>query len=248
MLPAQADLELGLPEAIEIDEHLQTCLACEMEMAEQKALRATIRGHATYFTAPSHLESRIKVALTPKRAIQPAGRRASWFGAWNWLNPAAALVSVIAVSWTVGFYIAAPSANDVLAEEVVAGHVRSLMVNHIADVASTDQHTVKPWFSGKLDFSPPVRDLAAQGFPLVGGRLDYLNHRPVAALVYRHAQHPINVYIWPTADLQTSPARTLSSQGYHVAHWIDRGMNYWAVSDIDAQELMQLVMILRAES
>jgi anti-sigma factor RsiW len=250
LLPAYADHELGLPEAIEIDKHVQDCPACRDEITGQKALRAALRRHATYFIAPSHLEHRLKavLALKTERKSSPARRAWHWFGQSNWLNPAAALASVIAVAWSASLYLALPSAGDVLAEEVVAGHVRSLMANHIADVISTDQHTVKPWFNGKLDFSPTVTDFAAQGFPLVGGRLDYLDHRPVAALVYRHAQHPINIYIWPATAGQEAPPRTLTRQGYHLAHWIEGGMVYWAVSDVDPHELQHLVAILQTES
>jgi anti-sigma factor RsiW len=250
LLQAYGDQELGLPEAIEIDKHVQSCPACREEMSGQKALRAAVRRHTTYFTAPSHLESRLKAALAPReqRKTTLARRAWSWFGPGHWVNPAAALASVIAVAWSASLFFALPSANDVVAEEVVAGHVRSLMANHLADVVSTDQHTVKPWFNGKLDFSPAVSDFAARGFPLVGGRLDYLDHRPVAALVYRHAQHPINVYIWPATEGQEASPRTLSRQGYHLAHWVQGGMAYWAVSDVDPHELMQLVAILQTEA
>lgn len=119
------------------------------------------------------------------------------------------------------------------------------MVNHIADVASSDHHTVKPWFNGKLDFSPAVNDLTAQGFPLVGGRLDYLDHRSVAALVYRHRQHLINVYVWPNVNKQNVTVKTLSSQGYQLVHWADGGMVYWVVSDLNPRELMVLARILQ---
>jgi anti-sigma factor RsiW len=250
LLEAYGDRELGLPEAMEIDKHVQSCPACREEMTGQKTLRAAIRQHATYYTAPSHLESRLKAALAPKdqRKTKPARRAWSWFGAGHWLNPAAALASAVAVAWSVSLFFALPSATDIVAEEVVSGHVRSLMANHLADVVSTDRHTVKPWFNGKLDFSPTVRDFAAQGFPLVGGRLDYLDHRPVAALVYHHAQHPINVYIWPATEGQEAAARTLSRQGYHLVHWVQGGMIYWAVSDVDPHELMQLANILQTEA
>jgi anti-sigma factor RsiW len=249
LLSAHIDKALGLPEAIEIDKHLQTCLACGHEMDEQKALSAAIRNEAPYFTAPSHLEHRLKTALAEQHGRTSGSPRRSWnwFGPWHWLNAGTALASFVAVAWSVGLYLAVPSTSDVLADEVVAGHVRSLMVNHMADVASSDQHTVKPWFNGKLDFSPAVQDLAAQGFPLVGGRLDYLNHRPVAALVYRHRQHPINVYIWPAADTQAAAAQSLSRQGYHLVHWVQGGMVYWAISDVDAHELTQLVSMLQAD-
>jgi len=140
-----------------------------------------------------------------------------------------------------------PTADDRLADEVVSGHVRSLLTNRTTDVASSDRHTVKPWFDGKLDFAPPVRDLTSEGFALVGGRLDYLDHRPVAALVYRHAQHPINVFVMPAADsARDVPPRERPARGFHTLHWTQGGMAFWAVSDVDAGELAKLAALLRA--
>ena len=250
LLPAHLDQELGLPESSEMDQHLQTCAACHREFVSQSALRDAVRQHATYFQAPGDLESRISAALPvePEIATATANRRPWQWGSWNWLNAGTALVSLIALVWSAGLYLATPSPNELLAEEVLSSHVRSLMVNHIADVASSDQHTVKPWFDGKLDFSPTVTDLTAQGFPLIGGRLDYLDHRAVAALVYRHRLHLINVYIWPAANERQTALRTLSMQGYHLLHWSEAGMVYWMISDLDPHELMTLARILQAQA
>jgi len=234
LLSAHVDRELGLPEAMEIERHLKTCPPCQAEYAEQLTLRAAIRRDVTYFNVPSHLESRIKAALPSPllRASLPAKQ------AWNWSGMGAALVSIIAVAWSVSLYLALPSAENRLADEVISSHVRSLLTSHGVDVASSDRHTVKPWFNGKLDFSPPVYDLTTEGFPLVGGRLDYLDHRPVAALVYRHRQHVIDLFVAPvTGDRKDVSPQSLSRQGYHIIHWAHGGMVFWAVSDVEPAQL-----------
>jgi anti-sigma factor RsiW len=143
--------------------------------------------------------------------------------------------------WSLVPMLTGPSANDRLTRELIAGHVRSLMVSHLTDVASSDQHTVKPWFEGKLDFSPPVIDLTEQGFPLVGARLDYLDNRPVAALVYQRQQHVINLFIWPAAHDAEKGEQMVTQQGYHLLHWAQAGLSYWAVSNLNLDELQAFV-------
>ena len=174
LLPAHADRELGLRDAAEIDRHLLVCPACQGESGRQNALRAVVKKHATRFAPPAQLEARIQAALTPESqrttpSNQTAPSKRTW--RWNWLNLGAVLASAFAVVWSLLLYLAVPTAEDLLADEVVSSHVRSLMVNHIADVASSDQHTVKPWFNGKLDFSPTVADFTAQGFPSDRGQV-----------------------------------------------------------------------------
>src|SRR5207248_11660167 len=130
-----------------------------------------------------------------------------------------------------------PGADQFLATQLIASHVRSLMANHLTDVASSDQHTVKPWLDAKLDFAPAVVDLSSEGFPLVGGRLDYLDKRPVAALIYQRRQHFINLFVWPAESNSTRPRKAMSRQGYQLLHWVDSDFNYWAVSDVSANDL-----------
>jgi anti-sigma factor RsiW len=158
---------------------------------------------------------------------------------------AAAVVAVIGGTWMAGT-LSRHRANDEIVREAVSGHVRSLMASHLTDVASTDQHTVKPWFSGKVDFSPPVTDFAAADYPLIGGRLDYLQSHPVAALVYMHRKHVINVFVWPQAGAPDGFTPAVTLQGYHVIHAVHGGMTFWVVSDLNSAELATFAQMLTA--
>jgi len=145
-------------------------------------------------------------------------------------------------------FLRGPSTDDLLAREVVSSHVRSLMASHLADVPSSDQHTVKPWFAGKVNFSPPVEDLAKQGFPLIGGRLDYVDNRPVAALIYQRQKHFINLFIWPAGSDSDVGTKTVSRQGYNLFHWTRSGMTYWAASDLNNAELQEFVQLVQNQT
>ena len=230
------DRELAAADADCVRDHLRTCGVCRQRVADREALGRLLKSLPSY-QAPARLRARVARRLDPTRS---ARRLLTWAAA------AALVVSIgggISLVRSERSRIGEPSA-DATVGEVVSAHVRSLMVNHVFDIESTDQHTVKPWFLGKLDFSPPVVDLAVLGFPLVGGRLDYLSGRPVAALVYRRQQHTINVFVWPASDLVPGES-SHTVRGFHVHHWIRNGMSFWAVSDLNDVELGQFVHALQ---
>jgi anti-sigma factor RsiW len=228
-----------------IEAHLAGCATCRSVVATKRNLSTTVRAHATRYAAPAASRERwhqipaTAAAVPPQSAklipFRPA-RRA--MGVPRWLGIAASflLVAVLSAGGMHQFDRQAVI-TDRVADDIVASHIRSLTATHLYDVQSTDQHTVKPWFAGKLSFSPPVKDLTEQGFPLLGGRLDYVDRQEVAALIYRHSQHIINLFVWPAAD-QTGPVLTgPTEQGYHTLHWSRNGMDFWAVSDINHADL-----------
>ena len=238
LLHGYIDQELDVASVMAIDQHLTSCDACKRIYAQQSTLRSAIRQHAEYHTAPAALADRIRaqIGLTGNPApTKENARRWTWPEFGRWFQVGAAVAATAVVTWTAALQF---SGQDLVAEEVISGHARSVLTNHLTDVATSDQHTVKPWLSGKLDFSPRVTDLKNDGFPLSGGRLDYLDGRPVAALVYQRRQHVINLFVWPeTKTDKALPMQTLSKNGYHLLHWNDSGMTYWAISDLDSAEL-----------
>jgi len=229
-LEAYLDRELEAETVKIVNDHLGECATCRRRVAERQALGRLVRS-APYYAAPDRLRARVSA-----RIAQSQSRRTFRLLTW-----AAAAALVVAAGSGVGFIRSATVRQGAIVDSVVDGHVRSLMADHLFDVHSTDQHTVKPWFLGKLDFAPPVVDLASIGFPLVGGRLEYLNGRAAAALVYQRQQHTINVFIAPAGNEPdtTTSARTI--RGFHVHHWLHDSMSFWAVSDLNDRELMAFV-------
>jgi anti-sigma factor RsiW len=233
-LEAYLDRELDTASSVAVRSHLGNCLSCRRLVAERQALARLVRA-APYYSAPDRLRGRV---------LEQARRSSSQRRLFAW---AAAAMLLLTAGAAIGLFRSGSVSRGLTSDDVVDGHVRSLMANHLVDVESTDMHTVKPWFLGKLDFSPPVIDLASAGFPLVGGRLEYLDGRPVAALVYQRQKHAINVFVYPEQGQATGRAFVGSIRGFHVHHWTHGGTSWWAVSDLHDGELTQFVKALQQQ-
>ncbi|HEV8198353.1 MAG TPA: zf-HC2 domain-containing protein [Gemmatimonadales bacterium] len=236
------DDELSAADAAELAVHLEGCERCRGFREERLALRAAIAEQIPRFEAPGPLRERMRAewrAHAGARSPKPVRRLQLGY----WVGLAAALAIVAVTSWQVS---ASRAGARLLADEVLATHVRSLMPGHLTDVISTDQHTVKPWFNGRLDFSPPVYDFAGRGYPLAGGRLDYLHGRTVAALVYTRRKHLINVFVWPAGGEAAGGGKPRFVQGYHLLRWVTPDYQYWVVSDLGIAELSEFAGLIQA--
>jgi anti-sigma factor RsiW len=245
-VPGYMDGELDLVRTIEMETHLKDCPACAQKLENQQEMRDAMRRCSLAYAAPAVLRDRIQSSLRASIGVEVQGRRIKWpsLRIWQWAGAVAVLALFSLSGWQLTARLRAPSSDQRIAGEVFSSHVRSLEANHLMDVVSTDQHTVKPWFDAKLDFSPPVEDLASEGFPLVGGRLDYLEGREVAALIYQRREHFINVFVWPNPTGSNSTQPIQSRQGYHIVRWARGGFQCWAVSDVAASDFADFVRLL----
>jgi anti-sigma factor RsiW len=264
LMDAYLDGELDPITSQTVEQHLLECPKCEEAFESHTALAHAISQGAPYYRAPAELHQRVQSSLRDAietsasrggaREIQPlrtrprTERRSVLFEMpWNWLGLAAAIILAAVIVWNFLPRLQQPGADQFLATQLIASHVRSLMANHLTDVASSDQHTVKPWLDAKLDFAPPVVDLMSEGFPLIGGRLDYLDNHPVAALIYQRRKHFINLFIWPTTPGAGDTTKSVTRQGYHLVHWVDSDFNYWAVSDVSDSDLQTFKQLFEGQ-
>jgi anti-sigma factor (TIGR02949 family) len=238
-IDAYVDNELDAAATLAVKRHLKGCIECLQRLEAQKSLRALLVQPQRRFEVPDSLRAKVLSALpAASPSIKPRFQGKfviPWFSVP--LAPAAALVVVLGLAF---FREGGPLGrfqDRTLIGQVISTHIRSLLATHLLDVPLTDQHTAKPWFAGKLEFSPPVQDFADRGFNLIGGRLDYLNRREVAALVYRRNQHVINLFVWPSAAGRATPVQSFAEGGYNVLHWNRGGFSFWAVSDVHPEDL-----------
>jgi len=236
LLHAYLDSELDLMRSLEVEQHLKTCTACDAIKRSLQSLHSALRQADLAYRAPEALRARIRQNVGSTATETRPRYSRPWL--WQWL----ALGAIGFAAVTLILNPPGISQRDQLANQAVASHVRSLMPGHLTDVLSTDQHTVKPWFNGKIDFAPDVEDFAAQGFPLVGGRLDYLAGQTVAALVYHRNRHTINVFVWPAKT--ATPESTKDLRGYTVINRDANGLHYCIVSDLNAKELGDFANLL----
>jgi anti-sigma factor RsiW len=247
-LPAYLDNELDVAQSLQIHKHLAECRNCRHSQDEQLVLRAALRDPDLRSDPSADFSKRIAGAIrnaAREEARSQRSIRVRLLPSFHGLAAAAVLLIVISLG---AFFVAGrlrSSRQQLVASAVLAGHIRSLQAAHLVDVPSSDRHTVKPWFQGKLDFSPPVPDLSESGWTLLGGRLDYMDGRPVAALVYQRRMHNINVFLWPNHGAPDETIRQKEAQGYQILHWSGAEMTYWLVSDLNNSELLELARALR---
>jgi anti-sigma factor RsiW len=231
LLHALIDGELDAGHARDVETHIAGCPRCAASLAAYRQMSQAIAQADLRYSAPASLRRRIEASLPQPKPVPSRRNVLRGFAMGS-------AVSALAATGLVAIVLRNDDEQRIMSE-VVSAHLRSLQAGHLTDVISTDQHTVKPWFNGKLDVSPPVIDLTAQGFTLVGGRLDYVDARAIGAVVYRRRQHVINLFVAQTPNIERRPAKTETVQGFNIRRWSERGLNFWAVSDIGADELAE---------
>jgi anti-sigma factor RsiW len=246
LIDAYLDGELGLERNLEVEAHLAACPLCRADHEARRAVSAAVKAHAPYYAAPAGLRRSVMdgVGAAPAAAPRPARRPNAWLRP---LALAASLLVAVGLGAGVATWRLQPGDGDLVAQEVESSYVRSLLVkDRLIDVASSDEHTVKPWLNRQLDFSPPVHDFTEQGFALIGGRLDYIAGRNVAVLVYRHRQHILNLMVWPESAAVATPVKASARQGHNVLHWDQGGMAYWAISDLNPADIAAFAALVRS--
>jgi anti-sigma factor RsiW len=242
LLHAFLDGELDAASTIEVESRLKASTALRQELARLSALQISVQSRATRFTAPSAFRQSLFVPLPASQSSAAPIGVPRW---WRGLAIGTSIAALAIVVASLGFIFTAGDKSSALVEEVVSAHVRSLLADHLTDLASKERHQVKPWLSNRLDFAPPVLDLANEGFALVGGRLDYLGGKPAAALVYLYRQHIINVFVWPSAPSRDHSIRASTHRGYNTVQFASDGMSYWAVSDLNPHDLDKLAKLFQ---
>ena len=265
LMDGYLDSELDPITSQKIEQHLRECPKCDQAYKIHGSLIRVIGNATPYYKVPAELREQIQSSLRDAVGAKdkggsgqpgqlsvprPQGERRPVLShvPWNWLALAAAIMSGALITAVFLPRMRPPNADQFLATQLIASHVRSLMANHLMDVPSSDQHTVKPWLDAKLDFAAPVADLSSQGFPLIGGRLDYLNNHSVAALVYQKRKHFVNLFIWPTTPEDSTAQTMVEREGYHLVHWSDGDFTYWAVSDVNPSDLQNFKQLFEQQT
>jgi anti-sigma factor RsiW len=237
------DGELDAVRSAEFERHLKDCAECQAALEGIEALHTQVQESNLYEHASFELRSRIRAHLAQEAGESRVTPESSW-NRWFLIPTCGALAAAAAVI-TIMFFVVPSHRQSALTAELIDAHVRSLQPGHLTDVGSSDQHTVKPWFDGKLDFIPPVADFAGQGFSLIGGRLDVIDGEDVAALVYSRRRHLINLFVWPYREKESVSGSSGSRQGYNWITWQDGGMRFCLVSDVAPTDLRQLRDLIR---
>jgi len=248
-LSAYLDDELDIAESLRLEKHIAECRACRQTQEAQFALRSALRNPDLYFEPSPGFASRI-ASIVNSEAKKIARQESPWYDrfllpSFRWASAVAAMAIIVTAGTLVILNNVRSSHEQLVASAALTGHIRSLQPGHLVDVPSSDRHTVKPWFQGKLDFAPPVPDLSELGWVLIGGRLDYIDGHTAAAVIYQRRMHNINVFLWPHHGPSDDHIQPEDAQGYQILHWNGSDMTYWVVSDLNREELMDFARALR---